>query len=49
VNYLFRGAPAPDVLTLGDVNRNCEITLADVVTMVNLIFRSGPPLRYGCY
>jgi DNA-binding beta-propeller fold protein YncE len=49
VNYLFRGAPAPDILTLGDVNRNCEITLADVVTMVNLIFRSGPPLRFGCY
>jgi len=49
VNYIFKGAAAPQFLTLGDVNRSCTISASDVIALVNFVFKSGPRLRYGCY
>jgi hypothetical protein len=43
INYIFVGGPAPQTLSLGDVNcSGGTINIADVVLLINYIFRSGP-------
>jgi hypothetical protein len=33
---------------LGDVNMDCSVSEADIVTLVNYVFRGGPALLEGC-
>jgi DNA-binding beta-propeller fold protein YncE len=49
VNYLFKGGAAPVSLALADVNRNCQSSVSDAVTVVNYVFRAGKRLEYGCW
>lgn len=48
INFLFRGAAAPDPLCRGDANGSGTILLSDIVYLVNFIFKSGPaPVKTG--
>jgi len=42
INYIFVGGPAPQQLSLADVNCSGSINIADVVLLINYIFRNGP-------
>ncbi|TFH65483.1 MAG: hypothetical protein E4G91_02285, partial [Candidatus Zixiibacteriota bacterium] len=49
INYIFVGGPAPQLLSLADVNcSGGTINIADVVLMINYIFRAGPAPCAGC-
>jgi len=43
VNYVFKGAAAPDPQYLGDVNGDLAVDLGDIIYLVNFIFKGGPP------
>jgi subtilisin family serine protease len=43
VNYLFNNGPAPDPLSIGDMNCIDQISIVDVVYLINYLFKSGPP------
>jgi hypothetical protein len=43
VNYVFKGAAAPDPVSLGDVNCSGDPTSADIIALVNHVFKSGLP------
>jgi len=42
INYIFVGGPAPQLLSLADVNCSGSTNIADVVLLINYIFRAGP-------
>jgi hypothetical protein len=41
-NFLYRGGPAPDPLTIGDCNCGQTIELGDLVILIDYLFREGP-------
>ena len=48
INYIFVGGPAPQLLSLADVDCSGSINIADVVLLINYIFRAGPQPCAGC-
>jgi hypothetical protein len=42
INYLYRGGPAPDPISLADVDHSEKIDLLDVSYIVNYLYREGP-------
>jgi len=42
INFLFKGAPAPNPLCRGDANGNGTVLLPDIIYLVNFLFKSGP-------
>ena len=44
INYLYRGGPPPEPLTLysGDPNCSCNINLLDVSYLINYLYKEGP-------
>ncbi|MCX6832270.1 MAG: SBBP repeat-containing protein, partial [candidate division Zixibacteria bacterium] len=49
IDYIFVGGPAPQSLSLADVNcSGGTINIADVVLLINYIFRAGPAPCDGC-
>jgi hypothetical protein len=42
INYLYKGGPAPDPLTVGDCNCDQTVQLGDVIFLMNYLFKSGP-------
>ena len=47
-NYIFKNAPAPDVLRRADSNNDCTVDVADIVYLTDYLFRSGPAPLKGC-
>jgi hypothetical protein len=43
LNYLFVKGPAPDPMSIGDVDCNGKVDLGDVIYLLNFLFKSGPP------
>lgn len=43
INYIFKGGPEPDPLSVADANCDGAVNLADAVYLVAYIFRGGPP------
>jgi hypothetical protein len=43
INFLYKGGPAPDLLTVGDCNCDEIVNVGDVVYLVNYLFKSGDP------
>jgi hypothetical protein len=41
INYLFKGQPAPNPLSIGDVTCDREVNVADIVFLMNFLFRHG--------
>jgi hypothetical protein len=48
INYLYRGAGAPNPYGRGDGNRDCQIDVADVIYLINYLYRAGPAPLKGC-
>ena len=48
INYIFVGGPAPQSLSLAEVDCSGSINIADVVLLINYIFRAGPAPCVGC-
>ena len=42
INFLYKGGPAPDALTVGDCNCNGVVDVGDVIFLINYLFRDGP-------
>lgn len=43
IEYVFRGAPAPDPEAIGDVSCDGVADVVDVVGLINFVFRGGEP------
>jgi len=43
INYLFKGGPAPDPVSLGDANCDDKVTVSDVIYLINYLFKGGDP------
>jgi hypothetical protein len=43
INFLYRGGPAPDPLTIGDCNCDQTIELGDLVILIDYLFKEGQP------
>jgi uncharacterized delta-60 repeat protein len=41
INFLYKGGPAPDPLTIGDCNCNQTIELGDLIISIDYLFRDG--------
>jgi len=48
INYIFVGGPAPQSLSLADVDCSGSTNIADVVILINYIFRAGPAPCAAC-
>jgi len=49
INYVFKGAPAPDPLCQGDANGDGEVNTGDPVYLITYIFNGGkPPVTTCC-
>ena len=42
INFLYKGGPAPDPLTVGDCNCDGVVDVGDVIFLINYLFRDGP-------
>jgi hypothetical protein len=42
INYLFKNGPAPDPITVADVNCDGKINLGDLVYLINYLYKGGP-------
>ncbi len=42
VNYVFKGGPAPPILSEADVDGSNDINVADLTFLVNYVFKGGP-------
>jgi hypothetical protein len=42
INFLYKGGPAPDALTVGDCNCDGVVDIGDVIFLINYLFRDGP-------
>ena len=43
INYLYKGAPPPNPLEVGNCNCDGVVDLGDVVFLINYLFKEGPP------
>ncbi|UCB53690.1 MAG: dockerin type I repeat-containing protein [Candidatus Zixiibacteriota bacterium] len=48
INFLFKGGPPPEPVSVGDVNGDCEVNLGDVVYLINYLFKGGPRPQASC-
>jgi hypothetical protein len=48
INFLFKGGPPPQPVSVGDVNGDCEVNLGDVVYLINYLFKGGPRPQPSC-
>jgi hypothetical protein len=48
INFLFKGGPPPQPVSVGDVNGDCEVNLGDVVYLINYLFKGGPRPQASC-
>ncbi len=42
INFLYRGAPAPNPSCRADANADGNVLLTDIVYLINFLFKSGP-------
>ena len=48
INFLFKGAPAPNPFCRADANADGKVLLSDIVYLINFLFKSGPaPMKSG--